>query len=166
MDYSLSAGEAAAVVVSAAGMYLAVLLLLALAGRRITSGLTAYDLAVGMALGALVGRTVLGYTPTLPAGLIGLATLGVLHAGTRALAGSGMGEHFPGGRPVLVLHDGRVLPEALARARLSPADLHAALRHAGVAGYAEVAAVVVERSGLISVVRRGGAGTEALAEVL
>lgn len=166
MDYSLTGGEAAAVVVSAIGMYAGVLLLLRVAGRRLVSGLSAYDLAGGIALGALIGRTVLGYTPTLPAGLLGLVTLGLLHAGSLALARTPAGERLLGAGPVLLIRDGRVVPDALRRARLRESDLHCALRRAGVGGYTGVAAAVLERSGSISVVRENPASSEALNDLV
>ncbi|MGQ0845253.1 MAG: YetF domain-containing protein [Sporichthyaceae bacterium] len=65
----------------------------------------------------------------------------------------------------MLISEGRVRPEALHRARLRESDLHVALRRAGVGGYADVAAAVLERSGSISVVRRNPASTEALADL-
>ncbi|MGQ0467843.1 MAG: DUF421 domain-containing protein [Sporichthyaceae bacterium] len=162
MNYSLNGPEAAAVVVSAIGMYVGVLVLLRLAGRRVVSGLGVYDFAGGIALGALVGRTILGSTPNLPAGLLGLATLGGLHTGSRALSRTSAGERLFGPGPTLLISDGRVVPDALRRVRFSESDLHVALRRAGVGGYADVAAAVLERSGTISVIRRNPGSTEAL----
>jgi uncharacterized membrane protein YcaP (DUF421 family) len=162
MDYTLSGEEAAAVIASAVGMYVALLLLLHLVGRRVVSNLTVYDLAGGAALGSIVGRTILGYTPSLPAGVIGFAALGVLHTGSRMLAHTPAGERLFGSGPVLLVRDGRPVPGALKRARLSEDDLHVALRRAGIGGYADVGAAVLERSGSISVIRRNPGSTEAL----
>lgn len=165
MNYSLNGLEAAAVVVSAVGMYVGVLVLLRVAGRRVVSGLSLYDVAGGIALGSVLGRTVLGSTPNLPAGLLGFATLGTLHACSRALSRTPAGERLLGPGPVLLISDGRLRPEALREARLRENDLHVALRRAGVGGYADVAAAILERSGSISVIRGTPASTEALAEV-
>lgn len=162
MDYGLSGEEFAAVVASAVGMYAALLVVLAVFGRRIMSGLTVYDLAGGVALGSIMGRTILGYTPSLPAGAIGFATLGILHTGSRAFSRTSAGERVFGADPLLLISEGALVPGALRRARLRETDLHVALRRAGVGGYADVAAAVLERSGSISVIRRNPAGTEAL----
>ena len=165
MDYTLSWEEAAAVVLSAAGMYAGLLVLVRLAGRRIVAALTTYDLAAGIGLGAIVGRTILGYTPSLPAGAIGFATLFVLHTATRALTRNPAVDGLLGGAPVLVMREGAVLPDALRRAQLSEDDLRAALRRAGIGSYADVGAAVVERTGTVSVLRRGQATGDVLAGV-
>ncbi|MBA3743066.1 DUF421 domain-containing protein [Sporichthya sp.] len=165
MDYSLTWEEAAAVVVSAAGMYLALLLLLRLAGRRIVAALGAHDVAAGIGLGAIFGRTVLGYTPSLPAGLIGIATLLGLHCGTRLLVGNPRLDRVLGSGPVLVMKDGQVLPDALRQSKLSEDDLRAALRRASIGSYADVGVAVVERTGTISVLRTGQATADVLTGV-
>lgn len=165
MDYSLSGGQAASVVVTAIGMYVALLLVVRLSGRRIVSGLTVYDLAGGLALGSIMGRSILGNTPILPAAVIAFATLGVLHAGSQVLAQHPAGERLLGPGPVLLISDGTVVPGALERARMRQSDLHVALRRAGVGGYADVAAAVLERSGSLSVIRRSPGSTEALADL-
>jgi uncharacterized membrane protein YcaP (DUF421 family) len=165
VDYTLSWEEAAAVVLSATGMYAGLLVLVRLAGRRLVAALSTYDLAAGIGLGAIVGRTILGYTPSLPAGAIGFATLFVLHTATRALARNPAVDGLLGSAPVLVIREGAVLPDALRRARLSEEDLRAALRRAGIGSYADVGAAVLERTGTVSVLRRGQATADVLAGV-
>ncbi len=165
MDYTLSGEEAGAVVLAAIGMYAAILLTMRVTGRRLVAGLTPYDVVAAVGIGALMGRSILGYTPTLTAGVLGLSTLALLHLGSRALAGAPIGQQLFGPGPLLLLRDGQVVPGALAAARLSEADLHVALRRTGVAGYADVAAAVLERAGSISVIRSTASGAEALADV-
>ncbi len=165
MDYTLTWKEAAAVIITSAGMYGSVLLMLRLAGRRILAALSAYDLAAGIGIGAITGRAILGYTPSLPAGVIGFATLLGLHCGTRALArAEAVGRILDSG-PVLVMRDGELIPDALRRAKLSEDDLRAALRRASIGRYADVGAAVVERTGTISVLRQGQATADVLTGV-
>lgn len=165
MDYTLTWKEAAAVIITAAGMYGALLLVLRLAGRRIVAALSAYDVAAGIGLGAITGRAILGYTPSLPAGVLGFATLLGLHCGTRALVRSAAVGPLLESGPVLVMRDGQLLPDALRRAKLSEDDLRAALRRASIGSYADVGAAVVERTGTISVLRQGQATADVLTGV-
>ena len=44
------------------------------------AGMSSFDLAATIAFGAVMGRAVLGYTPTLAAGVSGMATLLALQA--------------------------------------------------------------------------------------
>lgn len=60
--------------------------------------------------------------------------------------------------PRLLLHQGRLLPEAMKHERVTEDELHAALRAQGCGRLADVAAVVLETDGSLSVVpRRDGA---------
>lgn len=161
MDYSLTWDEALSVALSAAGLYAVLLLTLRVTGRRLVAPLTTYDVAAGIALGAIFGRAVLGYTPTLPAAVIGMATLVLLHTGTRR-AGAGL---LRSEGPLLLVRDGEVQRDVLRRARLDDDDLRVALRRASIGSWSEVGAMVLERSGTISVLRAGRALDDALADV-
>ncbi|HEY2834853.1 MAG TPA: YetF domain-containing protein, partial [Sporichthyaceae bacterium] len=66
--------------------------------------------------------------------------------------------------PVLLVRDGQVLTATLRRTRLSEDDLRVALRRAAVGSWSDVGAMVLERSGTISVLRRGQMD-DALADV-
>lgn len=165
MDYSLRWTQALSVVFAAVGLYVALLVVLRLVGRRLVAPLSTYDVAAGIALGAVFGRAVLGYTPTLPAGVIGVATLALLHTGTRQLGAGRAAGLLLGEGPVLLVRNGRVLTEALRRTRLSEDDLRVALRRAAVGSWSDVEAMVLERCGTISVLRRGLVLDDALADV-
>jgi uncharacterized membrane protein YcaP (DUF421 family) len=151
MDYSLTWDEALSVALSAIGLYVALLLMLRVTGRRLVAPLSNYDVAAGISIGAIFGRAVLGYTPTLPAGVIGLATLAGVHTATRQLRPAAL----LGDGPVLLVRDGEVLTDALRRARLHEEDLRLALRRASIGSWSQVGAMVLERSGTISVLRSG-----------
>jgi uncharacterized membrane protein YcaP (DUF421 family) len=165
VHYTLTWKEALAVLVTAVGMYAAMLLIVRLAGRRIVSAVTAYDLAAGLCLGSIMGRSILGSTPALPAGAMAFAILLGLHCATRAVLRRPGLDRLLGAGPVLVMRDGQVLPEALSRTKLTEDDLRAALRRASIGSYVDVGAAVVERTGTISVLRHGQATADVLAGV-
>ena len=76
----LSPAEAVAVVLATAGMYWALVVLVRLLGQRALARMSSTDLATAVALGAVIGRAALGYTPTLGAGVIALVTLFTMQA--------------------------------------------------------------------------------------
>lgn len=155
MDIGLSGSEAAAVAVSACGVYAGFLVLVRLAGQRILAASSIFDVAAAVGLGAIMGRAILGYTPTMLAALIGWATIAVLHtAFTLARRSPGV-ERLVSPPAVLLVADGKVLHENLRRVRMREADLHQKLRLAGVRRFDEVAAAVLERTGVVSVLRKG-----------
>lgn len=155
MRLGLSLTEAATVVVSTTGVYLAFLVLVKLVGQRALAAMSSFDFAAAIALGAVMGRTVLGFTPTLLAGLIGMATLFALQALFGLLRRNRALDRTLSTLPLLLMADGAVLHDNLRKAQLVEDELRQKLRLADVHRYDDVAAVILERTGAISVLRRG-----------
>jgi uncharacterized membrane protein YcaP (DUF421 family) len=151
----VDAAGALAVVLSAVGIYLAFLLMVRLLGQRVLSRLSTFDAVVAVMLGAVAGRAVLGDTPTLAAGVLGLGTLFALEAAFGRLRSGIRVSALMNNRAVLLMAGDRVLEANLRRVHVVEAELHGALRKAGVRNLGEIACVVFEASGTISVLRRG-----------
>ncbi len=66
MRLGLSWTDAATVVVSTVGIYLGFLVLLRIVGQRALAAMSSFDFAAAIALGAVMGRAILGYTPPWP----------------------------------------------------------------------------------------------------
>lgn len=156
MHLGLTWPQAGSVVVSAAGVYLGFLVLFRIAGPRLLGSASTFELAATVALGAIMGRSVLGYTPTLPAGLLGMGTLFALQAifGLARRRISLLDRALSRGA-ILLMADGAVLDANLRKAGLQEDELRQRLRLCGVRRYSEVAAAVLERTGAISVLRTG-----------
>jgi uncharacterized membrane protein YcaP (DUF421 family) len=141
------------VAVSTAGIYLFLITLLRLAGRRQLAQLSALDLVVVLLLGSAVETAMIHGNTSLAAGLVSAATLLVVN---RLLSlvflRSERLNHLVNGGPILLVHNGQVLDSHLARAGLSTRDLDAALRSRGYDGPAGVEEAVLETDGTISVV--------------
>ena len=149
----ISLSGALAVVVATASIYLAFLLLVRLLGQRALVAASGYDIACVIALGAVIGRTALLATPSLASGVIALVTL----LGMQRLVG--LAHRRPairrilGREPVVLVADGRVQVENARRTRFGDDELRQLLRLAGVTRLDDVAYVVLERNGQVSVVR-------------
>lgn len=150
----LTWSQAATVVVSTVGIYLTFLVLLRIVGQRALASMSSFDFAAALALGAVAGRVVLGYTPTLLAGVIGLATLFGLQATFGQLRRTPWADRLVDNLPLLLMADGRVLEENLRRAHIVENELRQKLRLAGIRRYSDVGCVVLERTGAVSVLRR------------
>lgn len=146
---------AVAVVLSAVGIYVAFLLMVRLFGQRVLSRLSTFDVVVAVMLGAVAGRVVLGDTPTLVAGVLGLGTLFALEAGFGQLRSGIRVSALMNNRAVLLVAGDRVLHANLRRVHVVEAELFGALRRAGIRNLGEIACVIFEASGTISVLRRG-----------
>jgi uncharacterized membrane protein YcaP (DUF421 family) len=151
----LSPIEALAVALATAGMYVAMVVIVRLLGQRVLSSMSGFDLAAVIAFGAVIGRAALGETPRLGGGLVALATLVVMQAVAGQLRQTRWGDATLSRQAVLLMAGPDILEENLNRCHLTSSDLQSALRAAGVRQRSEVAAVVFERTGGISVLRGG-----------
>lgn len=147
MDWAFAAWT----VVSAFSIYVLLVLFSRLIGPRAFSQMTAFDFAVTVALGAIVGSTAAGAVG-LPAGLLGLAVLFVVRAVVASLRRHGL-DRVVDNRPILLMRDGRFLDDNLTLAKVTREDVHEGLRLAGVTRLEQAAAVIIERNGELSVLR-------------
>lgn len=144
-----------AVVLSAVGIYLVFLLLVRLFGQRVLSGLGTFDIVVTVMLGAVAGRVILGHPPTLAAGALGLLCLFLLEATLGQIRGTLRGARMLTSEPVVIMAGEQELTEAMRRTHVTDLELHTALRRAGIRDRSEVACVIMEPTGALSVLRRG-----------
>lgn len=154
-EYGLTWADALRVVISAIALYTAVLLVIRVLGQRTLATMSSFDLAAIIALGAVIGRAILGYTPTLAAGLLGLVTLLALQSVTGQIRRLRRGAQLVNSRPVLLMAGEEMLQDNLARSHVVEEEVRAKLRLAGIRHPSEVACVVLESTGQISVLRRG-----------
>lgn len=151
----VSPGAGVIVIVSAVVIYLALLVLVRLIGQRAVARLSTFDVVVLLVLGSAGGRVITGSTPTAAAGAIALATLLLVHwVGVRVMS-TRAGGRLLTDRAVLLMAGGERLDDNLRRVRIGKRELHAAIRTAGVRNLQEVACVVLESTGTISVLKTG-----------
>jgi len=147
-------------VVRAVVVYAFLLLLLRITGKRQVGQLAPFDLVLLLVLSNAVQNSMNAGDNSLVGGLISAATLiGLNYALGCATFRSKRIEAMIEGRPELIVHNGKVFKEAMARAKLTHHELDAALRQAGCASVDEVQAAILENSGTISVVPRAAAAT-------
>lgn len=153
MDPSWYTVETSAIVgifLTSIGVYAALIALVRLNGLRSFSKMSSHDFAITVAIGSVIASTVVAPSPSLGNGVVALVALFVAQ---RAL--SSLRRHVErspvDNRPLLLMRDGRILDDNLARAQVTHADLMAKLREANVMRMSEVRAVVMEATGDVSV---------------
>lgn len=144
-------GEALSVIIAAAAIYALLISWSRLIGPRSFSQMTAFDIGVTVALGAIVGGTATGATP-LWGGALGLSVLFAIRGVVARLRRLGL-DRIVDNRPILVMARERILDDRLLDAQITRDDLLEALRGAGITRVSQVLAVVVERNGDLSVLR-------------
>ena len=143
------------VIVSAIGIYLTFLLLVRIFGARILSPMGGFDAILLIMVGAVAGRVIIGHPPSLAAGVLGLFTLMALVAMFGAMRHvTGIG-HTINAQPVVLVAHGKLLEDALAHTHTDLEDVRAAARQVGIADLNQVAAMILESNGSVSVIREG-----------
>lgn len=143
------------IIASAALMYLALMLIIRVFGTRFLSS-TSFSSTIGIVmLGSLAGRSILGATPTLTAGILALITLVAMESVFHTIEHSAAARFVPSTRPVLVFLDGEALEEPCRRTHTCQVDLNSAMRGAGVSSPQDVRCIILEPNGHYSVIRTG-----------
>jgi len=141
------------VVAVGAAAYLAVVVVLRVSGKRTLAKLNAFDLVVTVALGSTLATILLNSDVSWVEGVTAL----VLLAGLQAVV-AWVTVHRPGARkvvtsrPTLLWRDGRPIDSALTEQRVALDEVRQAVRATGTGDLAQVAAVVLESDGTLSVI--------------
>jgi len=133
--------------------YAALVLLLRVSGKRTLAKLNAFDLIVTVALGSTLATVLLSKSVALVEGLAAF----VLLAGLQYLVAwlsvrSPRFSDLVKSEPTLLLHQGRFLDGPMQAQRVTRAEVLATLRSSGAVEPEQVAAVVLETDGTLSVI--------------
>jgi uncharacterized membrane protein YcaP (DUF421 family) len=143
------------VVVSTIGIYLTFILLVRLVGQRSLASMSSFDFGAAVAAGAVLGRTVLLYTPTLTGGVAGLTTLFACQGALGLLRRNRAVDRALNRTPLLLMDGALLLHNNMRRAHVAEDEIRQRLRLAGIRRLDEVLCVVLERNGSVSVLREG-----------
>lgn len=152
---SIEPMDAAAVMLATAAIYWFFVILIRVLGQRALVRSSSPDLATAVALGSIIGRAALGYTPTLAAGIIALVTLFVMQALAGQLQRRARSYRLVNNVPLLLMAAGKPVEDNLRRSHMVEEELWPQLRQAGIRNRAEIACVILEPTGEISVLRMG-----------
>jgi uncharacterized membrane protein YcaP (DUF421 family) len=135
-------------------VYVFLLLLLRISGKRQVGQLAPFDLVLLLVLSNAVQNSMNGGDNSLVGGLISATTLvglnyfvGLMTYRSKTL------EALIEGRPQILIHNGRLFGDVMARAKLTHHELDSALRQAGCNCLEEVHSAILENNGSISVVK-------------
>jgi len=151
-----TATTAIAILLTALGIYIALIVYTRLAGKRSFSKMSSFDFAMTVAIGSLIGSTVLSSSVSLLEGMIGMASVYLLQISAALLRRrSNRFKKLIDNSPMLLMDGTNILHENLEKARVAEGDLRSKLREANVLQLSQVRAVVFETTGDISVLHAG-----------
>lgn len=142
-------------IVRASVVYIALLAMVRLTGKRTVGQFTPFDLVVVMLLAEAVSDSLRGGDESLVGGLIAAATLVALDVLIAvATSRSAKVDKVLQGTPVVIGRDGVIYKEVLKRQRVPEADVEKALRSADCQ-IEDMRMAILEADGDISILKRG-----------
>ncbi len=142
--------------VRAAVVYVALLVLVRLSGRRTVGQFTPFDLLVVMLLSESVSNGLSGGEKSLVGGLLSATTLIALNVGVAFItARSRLAQQVVEGRPVLIGRDGDIFKEVLKTHHVPLCDMERALREADC-DQSSMRFAFLEADGQISILQNSG----------
>lgn len=133
-------------------VFVVVLGLLKMSGKRVLGQFTPFDLVALLLISNVVQNAMIGPDTSVVGGLLGAAIILALN---RLVSNDDRLRRFFEGSPTLLVENGRLLEDNLRRERISADEMQSALREHGVAVIADVASAVLETDGTISVCQVG-----------
>jgi uncharacterized membrane protein YcaP (DUF421 family) len=149
-------------IVRAIIVYAVLLVLLRITGKRQVGQLAPFDLVLLLVLSNAVQNAMNGGDNSVLGGVISAVTLIGLNYGLGYLTfRSKRLEVLVEGQPEVLIHNGKLFEQVMARAQLTHHELNAALRQEGCASVAEVHCAILENNGTITVHQRPAAAPPA-----
>jgi uncharacterized membrane protein YcaP (DUF421 family) len=148
------------IILRTAVVYVVVLVLLRIAGKRELGQMSAVDLVVILVIANAVQNAMTGGDNSLIGGIIAASTLVAMN-----LLFDRIGiripilEHLFTSEPTLLLDDGKLIESHLDRENVTREDIEMSAREHGVDDLDDVAAAILERDGSISIIPREGKKT-------
>lgn len=137
-------------------VYLGILLLVRVAGKRLLAQMNSLDLVVILLLSNVVQNAIIGPDNSVLGAMIGAVVLVGFNAVLDRYAATALGRRLLVGRPTEVIRDGEVDVAALARLGISTAELDLTLRRQGSDHPSEVESASLEPEGEIVVTMKPG----------
>jgi len=136
-------------------VYVFLVVILRLAGKRELAQMNPLDLIVLLTLSNTVQNAIIGNDNSVTGGLIGAATLlGINFALVSYLYRHPRADRIVNGDPVRLIESGKVKRHNLARQLITEAQLRAVCRRQGVRHFHDVQTATLETSGTISIFQR------------
>ncbi|MBD0336660.1 MAG: DUF421 domain-containing protein [Cyanobacteria bacterium Co-bin13] len=148
-------------------VYFFLLAALRLGGKRELGQLTGFDLVVLLMLSNAVQNAIIGDDDSVSGGLIGATALLLTnYLVVRLVYRHPRVQQVVEGRPTLLLHNGQLISENLAKELISESEFRTVLRRQGFEDLAEIKAAILETSGSITIEREMDLPTTVEAAIL
>ena len=145
--------ELAMTALRATVIYVFLLVVVRMLGKRTVGAATAFDFMVALILSEVVDEPIYGDVP-LVQGLLVIAVVAGWHAVNSYLSyRSQRFDRLAGGGPTVLVKDGEIVRKAMRQERINEEELWSLLRLQGIDNLADVKEATLEPDGLLSVIK-------------
>ena len=149
--FTASTTSLIAISLSALVIYIALIFLTRMAGKRSFSKMSSFDFAITVSIGSLLATIIISSSVSLLQGIVALIMVFMLQMSAAALRRFSWFRNITDNQPLLLMDGHRLLYDNMRKAKVTESDLFSKLREANVIELTEVRAVVFETTGDISV---------------
>lgn len=149
--FNTSLKTIALITATAFGIYLAVIVLTRISGKRSFSKMSSFDFAMTVAIGSIVATTILSSSVKLIDGIVGLIAVYLLQKIVSMARRSKAVQNIVDNSPILLMDGETMLESNMEKSGVTVSDLRSKLREANVTQLNQIKAVVFETTGDISV---------------
>lgn len=142
-----------ATVLATVAIYLVFLFAVRIFGQRLLTSLTTFDTLMVLLFGSMVARTALGPVPTLATGIVAFTTLLVMHFLLGKFANTETGDRFLNRNPIILVVGNQLIEQNLRATNTTHIELMSTLRERGIHSLDQIAAVIMEPTGKLSVLQ-------------
>ncbi len=142
------------IALSAFGIYLSVIVMTRICGKRSFSKMSSFDFAMTVAVGSIIATTVLSSSVNLLEGMVGLVAVYLLQICAAFARRNKAIRNLMDNSPLLLMDGETIIEDNLRKARVTKGDLRSKLREANVTELSQIKAVVFETTGDISVLHK------------
>ena len=140
-----------AIILTAIGIYIALVILTRISGKRSFSKMSSFDFAMTVSIGSILATVIVSKSVSLQYGIIGLVLIYSLQMVVAAARHYKPIRNLVDNKPTLLMQNGKLIKNNLKKCKVTESDVKAKLREANVIQLSEVKAVVFESTGDISV---------------
>jgi len=140
-----------AIIITAIGIYIVLVILTRISGKRSFSKMSSFDFAMTVAIGSVMATVIITKAVSLQHGIIGLISIYAIQMIVAFARQNSNIRKIIDNKPTLLMKNEEIFEDNLKKCNVTISDLKAKLREANVIQLSEVKAVVFESTGDISV---------------
>ncbi|QXP78870.1 MULTISPECIES: DUF421 domain-containing protein [Winogradskyella] len=139
------------IILTAIGIYIALIILTRISGKRSFSKMSSFDFAMTVSIGSILATVIVSKSVSLQYGILGLVIIYSLQMLVATFRQWQPIQDLVDNKPTFLMKNGQLLKDNLKKCKVTESDVKAKLREANVIQLSEVKAVVFESTGDISV---------------